>query len=206
MNQNNQDLILTLIKRYKIFILLYIVVFALGIYVLGFSGEPEFLKAPIPSIYNNQKDLKQLKIDVEAKKSDLNRILEEKKQKNEAAKKATVKDFYQISNIGDIVSDYTPMFDNIITMIRQNGLRMKSIKYTPNPTEDNLIKNGNGVYSGCRVDFVLVGYYPQFSTFLGDIENYPYFINVSKFEITPYQYDKRILIANVSIVFYSKRN
>ena len=206
MNQNNQDLILTLLKKYKIIILLYVVVIALGIYFLGFSSEPEYLKAPISSIYNNQKDLKQLKIDVESKKSDLERILEDKKRKNEAAKKATVKDFYQIANIGDIVSDYTPMFDNIITMIRQNGLRMKSIKYTPNPSEDNLIKNGKGVYSGCRVDFVLIGYYPQFSAFLGDIENYPYFINVSKFEITPYQYDKKILIANVSIVFYSNRN
>ena len=82
---------------------------------------------------------------------------------------------------------------------------MKSITYIESIPGDNLIKNGEGAYSGCQVDFVLVGYYKQFANFLNELDAYPYFINVSKFKITPYQYDKRILIGDVSIVFYSRK-
>ncbi len=200
----NKDVLSNVIKKCGIYIVVLILVIIASFYFI--VGIPVSSDAPLPASIENYKKEKQLVEEIKQKQSELNRILEDKKRKIEAAKKATVKDFYSVQNpSGDVVSEFAPMFDNIITMIKQNGIRMKSIKYNPNPIDDNLIKNGNSQYSGCRVNFELVGYYPQFVAFLNDINMYPYFINVSKFEIVPYQYDKRILIANVSIMFYSKR-
>ena len=160
---------------------------------------------PIKDLISNQNSVKELKQDVEAKKSELESIKENKKRKEDAAKKATVKEFFKIKGSGDVTVTYAPMFENIIAMIKQNGIRMKSIKYTKSIPNDNLVRMGGGIYSGCQVDFVLVGYYKQFADFLNEIDMYPYFISVNKFKIVPYQYDKKILIADVSIVFYSKR-
>ena len=198
----NKETILNILKNNYLWIIVFVLAILASIYVLGISEKP---KAPIRAVYSNYKEEKRLIAEVEEQKRNLERILEDKQRKNEAAKNATVKDFYKATGSGDMMSEFSPMFENIITMIKQNGLRMKSIKYTSSPTDDNLLKNGGGAYSGYRVDFELVGYYPQFTAFLSDFSLYPYFINISKFEILPYQYDKRILIANVSIMFYSKR-
>ena len=192
--------ILGILKKKAIFLALVVAIIAGAVYFLGIAEN-----APIPTAVKNYKAELTLKDEIVQKNKELEQILADNKEKSEASKKATVKEFYKIVNSGDVINQFSPMFDNIITFIKQNGLRMKSIKYISSPDDDTLIKNGEGAYSGCRVDFELVGYYPQFTQFLYDLDAYPYFINIKKFEITPYQYDKRILIANVSIIFYSKR-
>ncbi|MBQ7450724.1 hypothetical protein IJS77_04840 [bacterium] len=166
---------------------------------------PSVSVKPIEDLLSNQKSLTTLKEEVEAKQNELDSIKEANKRKAESAKKATVKDFFKITGSGDVRVTYAPMFENIITMIKQNGIRMKSIRYVKSIPNDNLVKKGGGVYNGCQVDFVLVGYYQQFADLLNEIDIYPYFISISKFKVTPYEYDKRILIADLSIVFYSKR-
>ena len=201
----NRNIIGNILKGNLLSILILIAVLLLSyFFVIGLPApNPD---APIPAVISNYKKEKQLITDIQEKKEQLERILADKQRKLEAAKKATVKDFYKVqSPTNNTETDFAPMFDNIITMIKQNGIRMKSIKYEPNiESEDNLVKNGNMQYKGCKVNFVLVGYYPQLTALLNDINAYPYFINVSKFEIEPYQYDKRILIAKVSVTFYSK--
>ena len=203
MSKDNNNLVLDIIKNKAILIIATIAIFVGAIYVLFVIDGS--IKAPIPQIASNIKATQQLKDDIAQKKKNLERIISDNKAKNEAAKKATVKDFYKVENpSGDPNTDLAPLFDNIITLIKENGLRMKSIQYSV-PPDDNLIKNGGGAYSGCKVDFRLVGYYPQFAAFLNELANYPYFINISEFKTEPYQYDKRILITDVSIIFYSKR-
>ena len=204
MSKDNNNLILDIVKRKAVLLVATLAIFVGAIYLLFFIDGS--MKAPVPKIASNIKAESQLKQDIELRKKDLERIISDNKAKNEAAKNATVKDFYKVeSPSGDITTDLAPLFDNIITIIKENGLRMKSIQYTSSPSDDNLIKNGGGAYNGCKVDFQLVGYYPQFTAFLNELANYPFFITISEFKTTPYQYDKRILITDVSIVFYSKR-
>lgn len=196
---NNKD-ILSILRKLLIPICVVIIVIILCVYFLFVYDT-----APLPKIMKNRDTEQQLVKDIADKKAELERILNDNKMKSEASKKATVKEFYRVSGTGDIMTDFSPLFENIITMIKQNGLRMKSITYTVSPPDDNIVKNGGGAYSGCRVDFELVGYYNQFLTFLNELDLYPYFININRFEVRPYQYDKRILITNLSIIFYSKR-
>jgi len=162
--------------------------------------------APAIDTFDNIKKEQQLQKEIKQKNEDLERIIEDNKRKNEAAKSATVKEFYKVEGMGSGTDeDFAPMLDNMLAYMKQDGIRIKSIKNSPNPTDDNLLKNGMGTYSGSKIDFELVGYYTQFAALLDDLNNYPYFISINKFEITPYQYDKKILIGNVSIVLYSKR-
>lgn len=198
--KSNDSVIVSILKEKAIFLVFILVAFGLGVYVLGF-----YENAPIPAIFKNISEEKKLISEIEQKKKELARIQEENKTKNEAAKKATVKEFFKIQTITDTTTEFSPMFENVITMIKENGLRMKSIKYITTPTDDNLIKNGGGAYNGTRVDFELIGYYPQFKAFLEDLNNYPYFINIKTFEVKPYQYDKKIIITNLAIIFYAKR-
>lgn len=200
MNKTN---IINILKNNIIFIALFILALIGVVYFLGISTSPE---APILKVVENFNSNKKLVEDIENQKQTLEKIIQDKKLKQEASKKATTKEFYRITKSGnDLIDDFSPMFDNVITMIRQNGLRMKSIKYINSPSDDILLRNGGGAYKGYKVDFKLVGYYTQLTQFLSEIKTYPYFINLAKFEIIPYQYDKKILIADVSIVFYSKR-
>lgn len=192
--------VIDILKSKAIFLVLIFVIIAGGIFWLGITDG-----AVIPATIKNYQTEADLKQEIKDKTKTLEQIENDNKLKSEAAKKATVKEFFTTQGTGDITNDLAPMFENVITMIKQNGLRMKSINYKVSPQEDNLVKNGGGAYNGCKVDFELVGYYPQFTALLQELEMYPYFINISKFEVKPYQYDKRILITNMSIVFYSKR-
>ena len=160
---------------------------------------------PVKKAVNNYTSKNQLTKEISDKQNELDNIIAENKRKADAAKKATVKEFFIVQGNDDVRIAYAPLFDNIITMIKQNGLRMKSIRYLNSIDNDNLVKAGGGAYSGCQADFVLVGYYEQFANFLNELDLYPYFISVGNFKVTPYQYDKRILIGEISILFYSKR-
>ena len=199
----NKEAILSILRKNALYIIIWLLVIGASIFFVCFSQSP---KAPVKTYFDNINEEKQLDADIASLEMERDRIKEEQKRKNEAAKEEMVKDFYPSTGQGDLMSEFSPMFENIITMIKQNGIRMKSIEYTASPSDDNIVKNGAGMYSGYRVDFELVGYYPQFTAFINDLSLYPYFINLTKFEIVPYQYDKRILIAKASIVFYSKNS
>ena len=193
---NEKNIVALILKRKLLFILIIIALLVL---------IPYACYTPISKAYSNYKSQGQLTEEIDRKQSELDNIIAENKRKTEAAKKATVKEFFKLQGNDDVRIAYAPMFDNIIAIIKQNGIRMKSIRYNNTAENDNLIKSGGGAYNGCKVDFVLVGYYEQFANFLNELDIYPYFISVRDFKITPYQYDKRILIGEISIIFYSKR-
>ena len=196
MDKENNTLVLVL-KRKILFIVVILIMVPAIIYACS---------KPVTSAYENYKSQDQLSDEISKKQRELDNIIAENKRKTEAAKKATVKEFFKVQDDDDVRISYAPVFDNIITLIKQNGIRMKSIRYNNTVDGDSLIKNGGGAYNGCKVDFVLVGYYEQFANFLNELDIYPYFISVNEFKITPYQYDKRILIGEISIIFYSKRS
>ena len=194
--ENETSIISLIIKRKWLFLIIIITLLVL---------IPYACYTPISKAYSNYKSQGQLKEEIVNKQKELDNIISENKRKTEAAKKATVKEFYKLQGNDDVRIAYAPMFDNIIAMIKQNGIRMKAITYNNSAENESLIKSGGGAYSGCKVDFVLVGYYEQFANFLNDLDIYPYFISIKSFKVTPYQYDKRILIGEISIIFYSKR-
>lgn len=195
MNKESSLLSIILKKKFLFILIIVALIIAIPVSVYHYGSET----------YTSYKSMNQLKEDVKQKQKDLDDIIEKNKKQAEANKKAATKPFFKIQGNEDVRTAYAPLFENIITIIKQYGIRIKSITYIESLPGDSLIKNGEGAYSGCQVDFVLVGYYKQFANFLNELDVYPYFISINKFKITPYQYDKRILIGEASIVFYSKK-
>ena len=74
------------------------------------------------------------------------------------------------------------------------------------PAYDVVQKNIGSEYNVCAVQMQLIGNYMQFRSYFQDIYNYPYLINLDKISIVPYADNKRILIADVTVILYSAKN
>lgn len=113
--------------------------------------------------------------------------------------------FEQKGSPEDSIASFGGMFEDIVDYIKINNLMLRSIEYSINPIDDLLYAQFPLLYNVCRVNLMAVGTYSQFEAFLNDIYVYPYFIDISQVEISPYQSDKKYLLANISITLYSKK-
>ena len=105
-----------------------------------------------------------------------------------------------------MMSSFGVMFEDVIQSAKYNGLKLRSIEYNMNPAYDVVQKNIGSEYNVCAVQMQLIGSYMQFRSYFQDIYNYPYLINLDKISIVPYADNKRILIADVTVILYSAKN
>lgn len=120
--------------------------------------------------------------------------------------KVSTKPVYKTDNQdADPMAAFGVMFEDVTQSAKYNGLRLKSIEYKQNPANDVVTKNVGLEYNVCGLTMELIGNYSQFRSYFQDIFNYPYLINIDKINIKPYENDKRILIANVTINLYSEK-
>ncbi len=133
--------------------------------------------------------------------------LKAKKDTYEQEVKVSTKPVYQndIATI-DPMSSYGVMFEDVIQSAKYNGLKLKSISYNTNPTNDVVFKNISSEYNVCSISMQLIGNYMQFRSYFQDIYNYPYLINLDTINIKPYENNKRILISDITITLYSIKN
>ena len=103
------------------------------------------------------------------------------------------------------MSSFGVMFEDVIQAAKYNKLKLYSIAYNMAPADDLVYQNVQSEYNVCEISMQLYGTYPQFKSYFQDIYNYPYLINISKLEITPYERDRNILGGNIKIVLYSKK-
>ena len=104
------------------------------------------------------------------------------------------------------MSSFGVMFEDVIQSAKYNGLKLRSISYNTAPGEDVVQKNISSDYNVCAISMQLIGNYMQFRSYFQDIYNYPYLINLDKISIKPYENNKRILIADITVTLYSVKN
>lgn len=97
-------------------------------------------------------------------------------------------------------------FGEILSSIRQNKIKTRSVKYDYDPADDNFVKNVGNLYHACKIDMELIGSYRNLENFLRDLYKHPHFLEISKIEIIPYNKNKRILIANMQIKLYTQKD
>lgn len=133
--------------------------------------------------------------------------LKSKRDTYEQEVKVSTKPVYknEIATI-DPMSSFGVMFEDVIQSAKYNGLKLKSIAYNTAPAGDVVQTNIASEYNVCAISMQLIGNYMQFRSYFQDIYNYPYLINLDKISIKPYENNKRILIADVTIVLYSVKN
>lgn len=159
----------------------------------------------LTSAYNSYNELKTSKDQIAQMKqqvSDLEKAKADHVQKESVATKPVYKND---APSADEMSSFGVMFEDVIQAAKYNKLKLYSIAYNLAPADDLVYKNIQSEYNVCEISMQLYGSYTQFKSYLQDIYNYPYLINIAKLEITPYERDRSILAANVKIVLYSKK-
>lgn len=106
----------------------------------------------------------------------------------------------------DQLSSFGVMFEDVIQSAKYNGLKLRSIAYNTAPSGDVVQTNISADYNVCAITMQLIGSYMQFRSYFQDLYNYPYLINLDKISVNPYEDNKRILIADVTVILYSTKN
>lgn len=106
------------------------------------------------------------------------------------------------SDLGNDTLFFT-LYNDVIEMVHTNGVKIKSIDYSYNPEADAFVKFGKDVYFVCDVNMELVSNYVNLGKLIQDLYQYPYYIRINKISVNPYEKDKKVLIANVSLRLYA---
>jgi hypothetical protein len=178
---------------YIFFILVFLIVGVLKIY-------PQVL-----NVFNIEKNI----TETSTKVSDLQRKLNELKAtaaSKTAAQSIQSKKIYKPegSNL-DTETSFSIIFDDIIDMAKYNGVKVYSIEYTYNPSEDVFVKNAAAKYNVCELNMSIIVDYQDLESFLKDIFKYPYLINIGKIEIIPYPKNKKILLTSLQLTLYAEK-
>lgn len=185
-------------SQYKEVILYAILMIIILIFLLT-KLQPELVK-----IFDVEKNINEKSVQV----ADLQARLESLKQAEADRMTLSVqtKDIYKPETPApDAESSFTVLFDDIIDMIKYNGIKIYSIEYIYNPPEDEFVVGAAEKYNVCQVNMAIIADYPDLESFLKELYKYPYLININKLEIAPYPKNKKILLANLQLKLYSSK-
>lgn len=130
---------------------------------------------------------------------------EEQKQKV-ITKQTKLKPFFEQKMAPeDSISSFGGMFEDMVDYIKMNNLMLRSVEYKLNPPKDKIGSKFPTVYNVCGVDFFIIGTYPQIQGLIRDLKVYPYYIDIAKVELTPYEKDPEYVLTKLSITLYSKK-
>lgn len=137
------------------------------------------------------------------------RTLDTKKQ---AVLKATdtnlagTKEMYKPMEGGlDAESIVAAQFDEILQMLKANGIKTRAVKYDYNPADDQFIKGAGDKLSACTLDMQMVASYKNFEGLLKDLYKHEHFLDISKVEIIPYAKNKTLLLINFKLKLYARK-
>ena len=132
--------------------------------------------------------------------------LKEKTAKANAESKDIPKEFFKPIEKGlDTETVIADEFAEILTLIRGNGIRTRSIKYEYDPKDDNFVKNVADKYNVAKLNVEMIGTYKDFEGFLKELYKHEHFLDISSVEIVPYQKDRKILIIKFQLKLYAQK-
>lgn len=141
--------------------------------------------------------------DSERKLQDLKDAAKRKEAENENIQKIF---FKPISEGLDTEAAISDEFGEILQIVRENKIKMRSVKYDYDPQDDNFVKNAGNRYQVCRVTAEMIASYSNFANFLRELYKHEHFLEISKIEIAPYEKNKRILLISLQIKLYAQRD
>ena len=101
-------------------------------------------------------------------------------------------------------ASFAPLFELVLTLAQQNGVRIRSIDYNYSPADDVISMAKIEGYNTCQLDMVLVGSYSEIQNFFRAVLKEQYVTNLAEVELTPWEKDKKILIAKVKLNLYTR--
>ena len=188
-----------------VYVMLIFVVFFVGIYMM--INPVKDLASNIKSCYTKEKDVKNIQSELDSLKETINQKNAEleRQRKEQALKAKNDKPIFKATvQSGDSFSTNTPLFEDIIKILKANKLRLISIENKTAGFDDPIVQGGGATYNTCMVSMEILGTYSQFQRFLKYLFDYPYLININAINAIPFDKDKNQLIINLSIILYSE--
>ena len=187
-----------LIKEKILYILVVIVVIIGGLYGCWYF-------ATLAIYTHNQVEQKKDKL--ETKQDKLAQIRKQKAASKVEKKKESEsgKVIYEV--LGQQFSpeaSFGIMFENVLSNMTNSGVRIRSIDYNYQPTDDKILFANVPGYNACELSFTAIGNYSQFQRFFKNIAKENYLSNIYEVYIEPYDKDKTILIVKFKIRLYTK--
>ena len=132
--------------------------------------------------------------------------LKEKTEKAEAENQKMPKAVYKPIEQGmDTESIVANQFAEILTFIRGNAIKTRSIKYEYDPKDDKFVKNVPDKYHVAKLDIEMISTYKEFEGFLKELYKHEHFLDISSIEIIPYDKDKKVLIIKFQLKLYAHK-
>lgn len=179
-------------------------IFALSLIVFIFLVSKVVPEAQrISQIQTDYKAQSSALADSERKLQDLKDAAKRKEAENENIQKIF---FKPISEGLDTEAAISDEFGEILQIVRENKIKMRSVKYDYDPQDDNFVKNAGNRYQVCRVTAEMIASYSNFANFLRELYKHEHFLEISKIEIAPYEKNKRILLISLQIKLYAQRD
>ena len=179
-----------------------LVIFIAAVIAVTFFVTTLFLKPMIESYISVENKEKEVSQTLENKKETMTNIQRKLAKLKESVLSTQKKIYTPVeSNLGDDTLFFT-LYSDIIEMIHANSIKIDSIEYSYNPSEDEFVKQG-GTYFVCDINLKLVSNYVNLGKLIQDLYQYPYYIKINKIDVYPYPKDKKILLTTMSIRIFA---
>lgn len=132
---------------------------------------------------------------------------EKQKQAEEEMNLKSIKQIYEtVYDNTDNLAAFGTMFDDLIKKAQENDLFIRSIEYDTKPADNSIYTDFSEQYNVCKLNFFLVGKYPNLRNFLNDItNNFKFLLSVSNVNITAFAGDTDYILIKLSVTLYSKK-
>lgn len=140
------------------------------------------------------------------KKLDEYKKKEAEEQAKEKASASSGKPFYKPVMEGlDTEAVIAGEFAEILQLVRANQIKVRSIKYDYDPTDDNFVQGAGDKYNVARLNMEMIGNYSSYDNFLKEMYKHKHFLDLQSIEIVPYRKNKKVLLINFKVKLYAKK-
>ena len=186
-------------ERFKNAILLLILGIILFIFILS------KLMPSIQTIFNNNKTYKTQVTSLNDKKRTLETLKQDAEKKAKQTDVITKKFYKPIISGSDTESIITDQLQDILSILRANMIKARSIDYEYDPGDDSFVANAGDKYHVCRLTLELIADYKAYERFLQDLYKHEHYLDMEQIEITPYEKNKKILLINMKLKLYAQK-
>ena len=186
-----------IIKKYLIYIVLVVLVVVGGGY---------YVVPAVTSFISTQEELTAKKEKVADLERQVEVALKAKQKKEDTSTVKEEKLIYEseYSSSSEMVN-FSGMFETVLALAKQSGLKVKTIKFTDSPESDPIKRDHSATHKTTLLASEFVGTYTQLQNFLREIYRHQYLMGINSLEVIPYEFDKKILLINMTLNLYAKK-
>lgn len=186
-----------IVKDNFVYIILVIVAFVAGIY---------FIPPRATETYNKIVETNSAKKVLSEKEAQLNNLRLQAEASSRA--KTPIKEGKKIYELEGAQfsgeASFAPLFEVVLTIAQNSGIRIRSIDYNYQPEEDRIYAAHISDYNVCELSIVAVGTYAQLQNFFRGLMKDSNLSYLAEVEMQPWEKDKTILVTNIKIRLYTK--